>query len=700
MAASEVSFTSLCYITEDFDGRVWLQRLADIENDRLHIPFKSNREDNYFENRDRLYRNDGPSEIGSVGVWDWEAIPNRDKPGIDYVQSYYVPQIAPVRVIFIKATSMEDLVGQLKSGEIYTQPYICDTLFCYQPQWGHLAGVLCKANEFQIVNKTARLKDGVYTLPCYSVLASDVYNWDDKHLRFLRNLKIGDPSGYISLGNTHEIIRDLVLERTSWPLFKECIGATKAEWRNSKTLLERISGESLYEAVAQKLKCAPEQAKQAVDDFVSRANVLIDTGDIESDVLGRIAVQHDGLRAICEEAISQKWKEEHAKELSEAQAEIIAAKTKVEAEINDANGCLSDILKEVDLARETREDLSKKIEEAKSDLDSLVDDITQYETIKQGVLEAVRQKIADAQKDMAGFIADLSVVLPQPAKTPTQGKRVSLWQYDGATSNLYSDDEIELARSWGDEFNALSQSLACSLSIESELGTMLAAFLYAAHIHNAPILIAGPCGHDIANVLSVSLYADGAGQLTLGNEFDLDIAKGMNDCNEPVFSVENMFGKGWSDSIPQAFMKIKKQVVWTHPYVEDMVIEPKGLYNYMLPILSECFVGAIPALEPWPGKRADNFRAYSSKKKQPLRLAAFKRLGLSKMLLSRLEFILSDAKAILDNPSKEKDMEFLFGLLPICVLTGKANILKEVIETEGGISSAVKAEAERYIEEE
>ena len=120
----------------------------------------------------------------------------------------------------------------------------------------------------------------------------------------------------------------------------------------------------------------------------------------------------------------------------------------------------------------------------------------------------------------------------------------------------------------------------------------------------------------------------------------------------------------------------------------------------MIPILSECFVGAIPALEPWPGKRADNFRAYTAKKKQPLRLAAFKRLGLSKMLLNRLELILSDAKAILGNPSKEKDMEFLFGLLPICVLTGKANVLKEVIETEGGISSAVKAEAERYIEEE
>lgn len=700
MIASEVSFTSLCYITEDYDGRVWLHRLADIENNSLHTPFKSNRTDNYFENRDRLYRNDGPSAIGSVGVWDWDAIPNRDNPDIDYVQSYYVPDISPIRVVFIKANSLEELVEQLRCGAIHTLPYICDTLFCYQPQWGRLTGVLCKSNEFQISDKRVLLSEDVYTLPCYSIRTSDIYNWEDKNLRFLRELQIGTPSDYISIRNTHEIIRTLILERITWSLFKECIGATKAEWRNSKTLLEKISSKSLYEAVSEKLKCTLEQAKRAVDDFVSRANTLIDIGDIDSDVLGRIALQHDELRAKCEETVSQKWKDSHKAEIDKAEAEVAAIRDKAKQEQDESEKHLLDIKEAISTAEQIRSDVLSDISASQDKLKQLQEEIARYENLGKDALVAVRQRIAEAQKDMAGFIADLSVVLPQSTNYSGSEKRVSLWQYTGATSNSYSDDEIELAENWGDELNAISQSLSSALSVETELCSMFAAFLYSAHIHNVPLLIAGPGGHDIANVLAVSLYADGAGQLTLGNEFGLDGVSGIENCNEHIFSVQNMFGKGWADIIPQTFTKLKKHVVWTHPYVEDMAIEPKGLYNYMIPILSECFVGSIPALEPWPGKRSDNFQAYVSKKKLPLRIAAFKRLGLSKMLLSQLELILSDAKAILDNPSKEKDMELLFGLLPICVLTGKVDILKDVLESEGNLSNSVRAEAERYIEEE
>lgn len=54
----------------------------------------------------------------------------------------------------------------------------------------------------------------------------------------------------------------------------------------------------------------------------------------------------------------------------------------------------------------------------------------------------------------------------------------------------------------------------------------------------------------------------------------------------------------------------------------------------------------------------------------------------------------------MDNPAKDKDMEVLFGMLPLCVLTGRVDILKDVIETESGISNSVQAEVARYIEEE
>ena len=95
-----------------------------------------------------------------------------------------------------------------------------------------------------------------------------------------------------------------------------------------------------------------------------------------------------------------------------------------------------------------------------------------------------------------------------------------------------------------------------------------------------------------------------------------------------------------------------------------------------------------------------NLHIFVSKKKQPVRLGAIKRLGVSKLLLAQLERVLSDTKEILDNTTKDRDVEFLFGLLPLCVLTGKIDILKDAIETEGSLSGTVRAEAARYIEKE
>ena len=190
---------------------------------------------------------------------------------------------------------------------------------------------------------------------------------------------------------------------------------------------------------------------------------------------------------------------------------------------------------------------------------------------------------------------------------------------------------------------------------------MFTAFLYATHINNVPTLIAGPGGQDIAEVLSISMYANGAGQLTLGDECDLSIVEESARLTILLCRFKICSEKGWTDALPQKFTRLKKQIIWTHPYVEDMLIEPKGLYNYMLPVLSECFIGSLPALETWPSKRAEKFQPYVSEEKQSLRISAFKRLGLSKLLLSQLTRVLSDAKCILENPQKDKDLELLFG---------------------------------------
>ena len=71
-----------------------------------------------------------------------------------------------------------------------------------------------------------------------------------------------------------------------------------------------------------------------------------------------------------------------------------------------------------------------------------------------------------------------------------------------------------------------------------------------------------------------------------------------------------MFCKNWDSTLPQALMRLKKFIIWTHPYVEDLLIEPKGLYNYALPVFAEWFVETGPTEQFVPGIRSENFRQY------------------------------------------------------------------------------------------
>ena len=226
MSDNRVSFTSLCYITKDYKERIWLNRLADVEDDTLHTPFKSERTDNYYENRDRLRRDDGPTALGTVGVWKWTAEPNWNNPASDHTESYYVKDYSPIRVVVLGAKSLDEVVEQLQNGTVHTQDYFCDTFFCYEARWGQLTGVLCRSNEFKISNQYAKLSETIYSLPSYTFSSEDIYNCEDRDLRFLKTLRVGGPSGHVLIGNTDKVIRTLILERFTWPLFKS-IGATK-----------------------------------------------------------------------------------------------------------------------------------------------------------------------------------------------------------------------------------------------------------------------------------------------------------------------------------------------------------------------------------------------------------------------------------------------------------------------------------------
>lgn len=692
---------SLCKVNRpDKNKDIWMQRLADSIGGTLVAPAFDEAKEKIFDNRPLIFCDDGPNDPDNIGFWEWTE--RQTETGRWLSDATYIEQPTPIEIIILdKLSSIGEVVEALKTG-LHIPAYVrCSVLFAVKKDTD-IEGVLCDLSNFNTRpgnDVFITIKNNIYTLPYYELSEHDIFTW--KYRKIYKHISLNEPQKRIPVYALAETIKQMLLQRMSWPVFK-AQGISKSDWQKFKQFLSEIPKDSILEKLSEMYDMSPQEAQACVESFLQTVENYVHAEDVDSTLIVQMLDNHKGLKQTCDEFAYKKWCGEHKVETEKAKEEVVAIRAKAEQEAVAAKQRLLDIEKSISSAEAKRNNILSEITTAQSRLDQLHTEIEQYEALGKDTLAAVRQKISDAQKDMAGFIADLSVILPQSNSPATPGKRVTNWQYSGATDWLYSEDDIDLADNWEDELYTISHNLVHSAKVENELCSMLAAFIYAAHINNVPLLIAGPGGHDMADALSASIYTSGAGQLTLCNECDYDVADEVAKYDEPVVSVQNMFGKGWADVLPQAFSTLGKHIIWTHPYVEDLAIEPKGLYNYMLPVLSECFVGigAFPATIPTPGKRADGFKGYSHKKKQPLRIAAFKRLGLSKLLTQQLEIVLTDAKAIMDNPAKDKDMEVLFGMLPLCVLTGRVDILKDVIETESGISNSVQAEVARYIEEE
>lgn len=683
MSTDRMDFISLCYISGELDsnGNPWLNRIADVEDGKLVPPRKSERPTKYFENRDQLYWSDGPSESGDIGIWSWNAVPRWGEPNRDYITSHYISDYSPIRIIVVPGTkTVEYIIEQLING-IPAKPYICDTLFCFERQWGTFCGVLCKIEDLIFSEKCIKLKDDVHSLPQYLFSAEDIYNWADKHLRFLENLYIGEPNCYVSVGGVDDVIRSIILNRITWRTYRETMNGTKKEWNNCKLLLERICTESIHEEVAREVACSLEQAKQAVTDFCSHANDLIDQGDLDSEILSQIVMCHDGLRSQCEGIAAEQWKREHQAEIELAQAqlqEVASKKSQIEREARD---------------------FQSQILSAQSQLEKLKTDIARYEALGNDTLQAVRMKISDAQSDMAGFIAELSMFLPQSAViAPTES---ALCSYMTGISAL-EKDEPEICENWKEEFELLQGNLSF-MAYDSEenrdLIKLLSAFLYAAYIEHTPLLMAGPFANEFADALSLSATGRSAGVLKLDGQCNLEeCIRQLEATDDTVIVIQNMFCKNWDSTLPQALMRLKKFIIWTHPYVEDLLIEPKGLYNYALPVFTECFVETRPTEQFVPGIRSENFRQYQLQKSSSNGSKLLQHIGLSKLTANQLQMILSNASNMIERTNK--DMEFLFAILPFAVLTGQKESFRESLNAEKNISGVVKEEIKRYLGED
>lgn len=222
---------------------------------------------------------------------------------------------------------------------------------------------------------------------------------------------------------------------------------------------------------------------------------------------------------------------------------------------------------------------------------------------------------------------------------------------------------------------------------------MLSSFLYSAYLNRMPLLLAGPNAKAIADALSMTIYGKKVDLLKCCGEQDAEALSCFVESD--MAAVQNPFHPDWISCISHFNNGF---ALWLHPFTEDLQIEPRSLYHYAYPVFTECFVDQLPSAENMDaGQETVEYDEFKPDPKYRAKVGTVKKLGLSRLMLSRLEKVLADAKCM--GAISDTSMECLFGLLPMCVLSGKQEILPELLDSEKNIKPEVKAEIQRYIEE-
>ena len=283
------------------------------------IPFEP--DDNrplIYGNRDRLFYDRykiSQFPFNFYGIWDWYAVQNRNDAGTDHVHSEYSKTMTPIEIMEFSCTSKEELIQLLKEGVefvptgdlvLFTMRKLC-------------TGILCQKKQLEIKDKTTKLKSDITTLNLYEFFSEDVLSLGEK--KFYRYIKLGTPVSSIRLYPLTDIVRKIVLQRTSWSAAKQK-DLQKKDWKICREYLEGMITSDFYDEIIEKSQCTREEAETAVNKFIQYADTFINAEDVSDDILSSAVQNHRELMKKCTELAETRWRAEHQEQIEKAELQL------------------------------------------------------------------------------------------------------------------------------------------------------------------------------------------------------------------------------------------------------------------------------------------------------------------------------------------------------------------------------------------
>lgn len=687
-ASSDDQTYSLCGIVEDVTGQKWLERYADLHYDRTYQTFYQ-RDDipPRFENRSKLYIKDGPNQLDFYGVWSWRAIQNENDPQKDYITTAYQPHLVPIEVYIRKeAATLDDLVALLKKG-LPWQLHSLKIMFAVPTSKKHYTGILCQKKDLYIDGDRVFIAENCDEIPVYEFPKTNLLRLKNG-LTFYKEAFAGRSSSFHPLKSDLEIVRRIVADSISWSAYR-ARGLTRQAHQTAKTLFATLPLDDATSKIEEKLHCSKAQAETWLTVFRKTAENYIDKTTLEDDILRAAVDANSDLQKRMKDLVQTEWAEENKQLLDEAKEALTA--------IEDKRKVVADEL----------ETTKKSLAKAKVEKQKFVDTLATKEQVAANVEKEVRNKIQKARENAAEFIAHMAFITPLTVSKPPENEESIKNNSDAAIMPYHiiptQKELTELAENhnWDDVLFAVAANLdEAGVTEQHQKG--LAAFLCAAYIEKQPLFLAGANAIDIVQAFSAAVQAKQHGVLSCRDMYCQQAVAEIGTHDENIVLIQNLLASNWMNHLPEILARKDMFYVATHPYAEDLQVEPQSLYGFMLPLFTEFFVDKKATGGYYGGYFAADFpenkvpSASSKKSSMFVQSPAghfIKQFPVSPLIKNQIKHLLVTMHAI--DAGTTADDDFLFAILPLAYALQKIGSLTTAMANSQdriSISSDLKRE--------
>ncbi len=668
---------SLCEVFTHTDGKKYLRRYADLSRDGRYCTFQQDEDlPRNFKNRDRIYYKDGPSGDGFYGIWSWTANPSEKDPATDYVISRFIDRLPAIEVVVLDVSNLDEMAALLKSG-IERKLHSEKTMFAFSPKKGQYVGVLCNSENLVTAAGKIKLAEDCNEIPVY-VFSGLVVLYLKNKLCFFKKAFAGRPDKLYPVKELPEIVKDIFLSSLSWNACK-ARGITRSAYKAFKEFIDVVPTDDVIVKIGKACHCSEAKAKQLLAEFMNTAGKYIDGSSLEDGVIQSAASFNSELREQMKDLVRADWEKENESLLTETREKLDAEKTNLKS------------------IEESLEAVQARLAEAKAEDERLSDAIAAKEKLAEDVEAAVADRIQKARSNAAEFIGNMAFVGGQPVPNTFDavGNGADIGSMPYRVIPQSEDfDNLEAHHSWADVFYTVEVELREAGCSENRLKG-LAAFLCAAYINNQPILLAGPNAIDIAQAFIAAVTGHQCGVLTCDGKYNERIVESIGAAGEKIGVINNLFASEWMNRLPEVLSKKDIFFIITHPYAEDIPVEPKSLFGYLVPLFTEFFVDKKARGNYYGGYFAPDFEEYKAKENSGRKLKALSKLSLTPLTQNRIETIAGTMHDIF--PDATTDDDFMLGILPMAYALMKIDNLAEMISNQQvAVSESLKRDL-RYI---